>query len=246
MTTVHACWKLARVATAIATGLGTIVFTFPRLSNAQKEDRIQAWARQLLAHMAIDLQVQGQPASLGPVMLAANHISWLDIVVLLASRPCRFVAKAEVQRWPVLGRMAQAAGTLFITRESNRDAVRVVHHMADSLRRGEVLAIFPEGTTSDGRQVLPFHANLFQAAVSAGAPVQPVALQFLDAASNQTSLAPCYIDDDTMMGSIWRTLKAPPLCVRVTFGPLQPCQGHDRRGLASAARESVETLRQPA
>jgi 1-acyl-sn-glycerol-3-phosphate acyltransferase len=117
----------------------------------------------------------------GPVLLVANHISWLDIVVLHAARHCRFVSKAMCKRWPLIGTLATGAGTLYIERESRRDAMRVVHHMADALQAGDILAVFPEGTTSDGISLLPFHANLIQAAVSAGAPVQPVALRFIDA-----------------------------------------------------------------
>lgn len=243
MKRIKACWKLGRAVLHILGGLFTILWRFPRLSQEQKEIRIQVWSLEMLACLGIKLVVTGQPARTGPMLLVANHISWLDITSLHAARYCRFVSKADVRQWPVIGALAAGVGTLFIERESRRDAMRVVNHMADSLRGGDVLAVFPEGTTSDGVTLLPFHANLFQAAISANAPVQPVAMQFIDRASGQRSLAPCYINDDTLMGSIWRTLTAPALCAVVTFGEPQSAQGRDRRTWASDVRNSIAAMR---
>ena len=240
---VHAGWKSVRVLAHIVAALWTITWVFPKLTASQKEARIQAWALAMLSRLAIKLVVVGEPPAHGPLLLAANHISWLDIVVLHAARHCRFVSKAELRHWPLIGTLATGAGTLFIERESRRDAMRVVHHMAERLQAGDILAIFPEGTTSNGVDLLPFHANLFQAAISVDAPVLPVALQFVDAASGAHSLAPCYIGDDTLLGSIWRTLTAPPLCALVTFGAPQSAQGRDRRAWAADLRTAVERLR---
>jgi 1-acyl-sn-glycerol-3-phosphate acyltransferase len=122
--------------------------------------------------------------------------------------------------------------------------MRVVHRMAESLRAGEILAVFPEGTTSDGRDILPFHANMLQAAISADAPAQPVALSFVDAASGAISFAASYVGDETLVGSLWRTLTAPPLAAVVVFGEPQHAQGRDRRAWAAALREAVVALRQ--
>ncbi len=178
------------------------------------------------------------------MLLAANHISWLDITALHAARYCRFVSKADVKRWPLIGTLAAGVGTLFIERESRRDAMRVVHHMTESLRAGDVLAVFPEGTTSDGVKLLPFHANLLQAAIAADAPVMPVALRFVDTATGERSAAPCYIGDDTLMGSVWRTLTAPGISVVITFGEPQGAEGRDRRVWATDLRDAIESLRQ--
>jgi len=160
-----------------------------------------------------------------------------------AARHCRFVAKAEVRHWPLIGTLATGAGTLYIERESRRDAMRVVHHMAESLQRSEIVAVFPEGTTSDGLTLLPFHGNLIQAAVSAHAPVQPVALSFIDAQTGEPSLSPCYIGDDTLLGSIWRTLSGPPLAAVIHYGQPQTAQGRGRREWAADLRSAVEDLR---
>jgi 1-acyl-sn-glycerol-3-phosphate acyltransferase len=111
------------------------------------------------------------------------------------------------------------------------------------MKNGDVVAVFPEGTTSDGRDVLPFHANLIQSAIQAEAPVQPMSLQFLDARSGEPSFAPCYIGDDTLLGSIWRTLTAPRITAVVRFGDLQWAQGRDRRAWSHDLREEVIRLR---
>jgi 1-acyl-sn-glycerol-3-phosphate acyltransferase len=189
------------------------------------------------------LIVNGQPPQSGPVLLVANHISWLDIAVMHAARHCRFVSKADVQRWPVVGSLAQGAGTLFIERESRRDAMRVVNDMAQCLQQGQILAIFPEGTTGDGTKVLPFHANLLQAAIIAQAPVQPVALHFADHATGAVSFAPCYIGEDTLAQSLWRTLKTSGLVAVVSFGVPQFDQGRDRRVWAGDLQQAVLGLR---
>ena len=242
MKTLIAVGRLLRVGAHILRGYCTILWVFPGLKDAQKEERIQAWARAMLEHFAIQLVVVGTPPRHGPLLLAANHISWLDIVVMHAARHCRFVSKAELHHWPLIGTLAEGAGTLFIERESRRDALRVVHHMAAALQRGDVLAVFPEGTTSDGTALLPFHANLFQAALSADAPVLPVALRFVDVRSGQQSLAPSYIGDDSLLGSIWRTLMAAPLCAQVHFGAPQSAQGRDRRTWAADVQTDVANL----
>ncbi len=242
----RALWRLGRACTHIFAGLLTILLRFPRLSSEQREIRVQVWSREMLARLGIRLEVQGDSTLPGPLLLVANHISWLDITSLHAARFCRFVSKADVARWPVIGALASGVGTLFIQRESRRDAMRVVHHMADSLRGGDVLAVFPEGTTGEGIELLPFHANLLQAAITAGAPVQPAALQFIDTHSGERSLAPCYVGDDTLLGSVWRTVRARGITVRIVFGEVQQAQGRERRAWAQALREDVVRLRAPA
>jgi len=234
---------MARVLLHLLRGWCTVRWLFPSLSGSQKEERIRAWAHALLARLAITLIVVGKPPTGGPLLLVCNHISWLDIYVIYAVCYCRFVAKADVGRWPLVGTLASAVGSLFIERESRRDALRVVQQMAQALRGGDVIAVFPEGTSSDGVRVLPFHANLVQAAIAAPAPVQPVALRYSDALSGASSLAPCYINSDTLLGSLWRMLNAPPLCVTLAFGAPQAAQSRGRRAWSNDLRRAVEDLR---
>ena len=213
------------------------------MTQEQRHAQVQAWALRMLTLLGVRLELRGGPPVHGPVLLVANHISWLDILVMHAARHCRFVSKADVRGWPLIGTLASAAGTLYIERQSRRDAMRVVHRMAESLRQGDVVAVFPEGTTSDGLALLPFHANLLQAAISTGAPVQPVGLSFLDTTSRTTSLAPCYVGDDSLAVSIWRTLTAPSITAVVHYGEMQTAQGRDRRAWARELRSAVDALR---
>jgi 1-acyl-sn-glycerol-3-phosphate acyltransferase len=121
-----------------------------------------------------------------------------------------------------------------------------VHHMAESLQRGEVVAVFPEGTTSDGVDLLPFHGNLIQAAVAANAPAQPVALSFIDTRTRALSLTPCYVGDDSFMLSMWRTVAGPPVTAVVRYGEPQRPQGRNRRVWAADLRLEVDRLRRAA
>ena len=243
MKQLRAVWRLLRLVGHIAQGLWVVALRFPTLSPDQQHARVQVWSQQLLALAGVHLRVVGQPPLTGPVMLVANHISWLDIPVMHAARHCRFVSKSDVKGWPLIGTLATAAGTLYIERSSRRDALRMVRSMQEALERGEVLAVFPEGTTGDGRAMLPFHANLIQAAVAAQSPVQPVGLRFADRATGATSFAPSYIGDETLVGSIWRTLSAPPIEAVVQYGPAELPAGRDRRAWAEHLHTTVDQLR---
>ena len=233
--------RMLRLLVHALAGLWTLHLRFGRMSVAEQHSAVQQWAQGVLRIMGIELQVHGR-AHAGPVLLVANHISWLDIVVMLAAQYCRFVAKSELKAWPLVGPLATAAGTLYIERASSRDALRVVHHMAERLQVGDVLAVFPEGTTGDGVHVLPFHANLLQAAIAAQAPAQAVGLRFVDA-GGQPSFAPCYIGDDTFLGSVWRTLCARGLVVHVAFAAPDLPQGRNRRVWAVDLRAQVMAVR---
>ena len=240
---VRACWRMLRIFGHILTGLWIAAFRLPRLPAAHQSAQVQAWALGVLRHAGIALEVHGQPPIAGPMLLVANHLSWLDIPVMHAAHYCRFVSKSDIKDWPLIGSLATAAGTLYIERSSRRDALRVVHLMRDALQAGEVLAVFPEGTTGDGRVLLPFHANLLQAAISADAPVQPVGLRFVDKASGQTSHAPSYIGNETLVGSIWRTLSAPPMVAVVHYGEPERAENRDRRTWSHDLHATVDGLR---
>lgn len=227
----------------VLAGWYTIYFRFPQLSPQQREARVQVWAAQLLRIWGIGLEVRGQPVLTGPALMVCNHISWLDILVIHATRHCRFVSKSELREWPLIGTLATGAGTLYIERESRKDALRMVKEMARALMAGDVLAVFPEGTTGDGFDMLPFHANLIQSAIDADAPVQPLALQFIDSETNEISMAARFVGDDTLVGSIWRTLNAKGLKAVVNFGELEMANGQDRRAWAQTLRGKVMYLK---
>jgi 1-acyl-sn-glycerol-3-phosphate acyltransferase len=243
MRSLRAAWRLLLALAHALGGLATILLRFPSLGELEREARVQAWSVRMLALLNVRLEVRGAPPERGPVLLVANHISWLDILVMHAARYCRFVSKADIKRWPLIGALATGGGTIYIERESRRDALRVVHAMAAGLQRGEVVAVFPEGTTGDGIDLLPFHANLIQAAIAARAPAQPVALSFLDARTGARSDSPSYVGDETLLGSVWRTVSGPPLVAVVHYGEPQPALGRARREWAAQLRSAVAGLR---
>jgi len=235
--------RLLRLAGHLLHGLWVIFTRFPRLSVEQRNAHVQAWARGLLPRVGVELQVHGTPPVGGPVLLVANHLSWLDIPVLHAARHCRFISKADVASWPVLGTLARAAGTLYIDRNSRRDTLRMVNVMAQALAQRDVLAVFPEGTTGEGRELLPFRANLIEAALQSGAPVQPLGLRFIDPATGEDSEAPIYAGDTPLWTSVWRTLSAPAIIARVGYGQAQTADGRDRRTWARDLQAEVDRLR---
>ncbi len=233
----RACWRLARGVFEALRGLLICVFVFPRLSPAQRMQQVGVWASRSLAALGIALDAQGRPRP-GPALLTANHVSWLDILAIDAVQPVRFVSKADVRRWPVLGWMVACGGTLFIERERKRDAMRVVHQVAQALQAGETVAVFPEGTTSDGVSLLPFHANLLQAAISTQTPVQAIALRYRDALE-PVSPAAAYIGETTLMQSLWMVAMADGLCVSVVTLDAQGTRHLDRRALAQKLRLEI-------
>jgi 1-acyl-sn-glycerol-3-phosphate acyltransferase len=239
---VRALWRLLGVVAGVVGGIWTIRTRFGRYSEAQRQQAVQDWSRRMLQRMGVSWTVHGTPPAQGPVLVVSNHISWLDILAINAARPCRFVSKADVKHWPVVGRLVEGAGTLFIERERRRDAMRVVHHLAERLQAGDVLAVFPEGTTGDGTQVLPFHANLLQAAIATQRPVQALGLSYRHAGSDLPHAAPTYIGDTTLVASVWSTLKATDVQVVLRFAEPEAAQGRDRRQWAEDLRQHVGAL----
>lgn len=238
-----ASFRLARALLHIGSGWWTIRTRFGKLPQAEREVLITAWSRQLLHKIGIELRVVGQPAPSGPLLLVANHISWLDITAVHAARYCHFVSKASIKDWPIVGTLSGGTGTLYVQRENRRDAMRVVQQMAGALQDGQVVAVFPEGTTSDGSGLLAFHPNVLQAAIVANAPLQTVALSYLDKASGARSQIAPFIGDQTLVGSVWRIFTAPPLVVVLDFGPPQTANGRNRRDWAQDARAEIEARR---
>ena len=146
--------KFLRVIAWVLRGYWMVRTTFPQLSDEQQARAVEVWARGMLAIIGIEVRVKGHSAP-GPVLMAANHISWLDILVMHAACHCRFVAKSEIRSWPLVGVLTTGGGSLYIERGSRNDAMRVVHRMAEALQAGQVLAAFPEGRTGDGITLLP-------------------------------------------------------------------------------------------
>ena len=235
---VRAAWRLSRCVVHGLHGLAIVLWRFPRLEASERHARIRWWSVKMLRVMGIGMQVEGTSHP-GGTLLAANHISWLDITALHAVLPhARFVSKADVKAWPLLSRLADAASTLYLERERKRDALRVVHAVAGALTAGETVAVFPEGTTSDGRSLLPFHANLLQAAIATATPVQPVALRFSDTAQ-RISAAVEFVGATTLLESLWRVASGEGLIAHVTLLPPRASAAADRRLLAESLRGDI-------
>ena len=211
----------------------------PRLHPTARARLMRRWARRLLRGLAVDVHLRGTPAA-EATLLVANHVSWLDTYAIHTVEAARFVAKSEVGTWPVIGTIAERFGTIFIRRGCFRSAARTVGALAEALCRGESVAAFPEATTSDGRDLLPFFPAMFQAAVLTGARVQPVALRYRDRDGRHSSAAP-FIGEMSVADSLRLLLREPRLTVEVTFcAPIDP-YGLTRRELAIRSRGAIAT-----
>lgn len=176
------------------------------------------WSQRLLAMLNITVRIHGERLK-GRGMVISNHVSWLDILVVAAAAEPHFVAKSDIADWPLVGWIAKSVETFFI-RRGKGGSRPLLDQLVPWLRDGsESIAIFPEGTTTDGSDVLPMHPRLFSAAIEAQVPVQPVALQF-HADQRGQSVAP-FIGDDTLVAHILRVLASPGFAVDVHFGRLQ-------------------------
>jgi 1-acyl-sn-glycerol-3-phosphate acyltransferase len=240
LSALHVVRAVARLMLCIGSvlrGMLVCALMFPFMGPARRMRQVQLFSQRTLRSLGLRLEVTGSPHS-GPVMLAANHVSWLDILAIDAVAPARFVSKADIRAWPLLGWMVSCGGTLFIERERKRDAMRVVHQVAAALREGDIIAMFPEGTTGSGEALLPFHANLLQAAVSTATAVQPVALRYSDAHHTPSKAAP-YIDQVTLVQSLWWVACADRLVVTVQLLPALDTTTLERREVSEQLRQNI-------
>jgi 1-acyl-sn-glycerol-3-phosphate acyltransferase len=171
-------------------------------------------------------------------MLVANHISWLDIFVIHAHRPVRFVAKAEVRGWPVIGTLCSVTGTLFIERVKRKDAHRIRAMLVGALAEGDWIGVFPEGVTTYGDVVRHFHANLLQAAIDRGIPLQPLALRYMQADGSRSTAA-SYVGEQSLAESLQLILEQVSITAEVLFLEPLPTQNRSRRELARVAETAI-------
>lgn len=229
-----------RVVLHIAVGLLLVLAL--KLTGGDKRwpvERLMSWWNAVLLDLFnIQIRVEGSGLK-GPRLLVANHVSWLDISVIGSLEPTRFVAKSEIRSWPIAGALANVCGTFYI-RRGKGGARPLLEKAVPHLQGGGSFVVFPEGTTTDGTSVLPFHARLFQAAIDAKCAVQPIALRFGRGADG-SRVAP-FIGNDDLASHMLRLLKEPSLVVDVTYcTPIQPA-GFERDGLALAARTAIAAV----
>lgn len=229
--------RLAALFGVLLAGAGLLV-VLPLLSERGRRGAARAWARAALRALGVRLVTRGR-LSHRRALLVANHISWVDILAVLAVSPARLVAKREVRRWPLIGALAAASGTIFVERARPRALAGTVARAAAALRAGGVVAVFPEGTTRcapGGR----FRPAMFQAAIDAGAVVVPLTLDYRTDAGSRTTTVAAFVGDDTLWRSLRRVLAVRGLVVSVAAAPaLHPEAGASRRVLARVAESAV-------
>ena len=234
---------LARLVIHLLVGMAKVGVLFPFLDAAGRERRVQRWSRQLVAicgvKMAFDTARAAAPAS--PALIICNHVSWLDIFVINTLHPCRFVAKSDIRSWPLIGWLCDKTGTIFIARGKARDVRRIYEGLVKSIHDGERVAFFPEGTTAPQGTVLPFHANLFEAAIEAGVPVQPYAIRYLDADGGLHSSAD-FIDEMSFIDSVIAIMKSGGMTAELVRLPAIATEGAHRRELAKLAHDAISAV----
>lgn len=240
-------YPLARLGVHLFVGLWKTAVLFPWLTEHGRERRIQRWSHQLVKicgiHMSFDTSQQAEPVS--PALIICNHISWLDIFVINTIHPCRFVAKSDIRSWPLIGWLCDKTGTIFIARGKQSDVRRIYAGLVKSIHDGERVAFFPEGTTAAQGTVLPFHANLFEAAIEAQVPVQPYALRYVDA-DGQLHDAADFIGEMTFVESVIAIVKSGGIKAELIRLPAISTSGAHRRELAVTSREMIATVLNPA
>lgn len=230
-------WRFVRLLLHICVGLVQSVF-LPHVSVTRKRKIEQKWAAGFLKILHIRLYTSTiPPDTTQPVMLAANHISWLDICVLLTAYPVRFIAKSEIRRWPFIGKLVSNAGTLYVEREKRSDTARINQVIDDTLQTGGRVAIFPEGRTGDGTALGYFHASLLQPVINVSGLLCPVAIRYRNQTGEISQDAP-YVDT-SLLQSLQRILQQPWIDVDLLFLDPVPAQGKDRQDLARITGEAI-------
>jgi len=201
------------------------------------------WAARLLGILNVAARLEGPaPRAEGaPIMIASNHVSWLDIFLISSVHPALFVAKSEIRDWPVAGWIVEKAGTLFIRRARRHDVARINEAVRSALENGDCVVLFPEGTTTEGDELLKFHSALFEPALSNGARVHPAAIRY-EHPDGSLCREAAYAGELSFMQSLALILRQRSIVARIAFAPPIDCAGRDRRAIAALAREEIASL----
>ncbi|WP_447922093.1 lysophospholipid acyltransferase family protein [Achromobacter aegrifaciens] len=234
--------RLFLVVPWILLGLLCVGLVYPLIGSKSRAWLNRHWSRCLMAFCGLRVVLKGEPRMTGPVLMVANHVSWIDIFVLNSARATSFVAKSEIRSWPVIGWLVAGAGTLFIERGQRH----AVHAMGESMqarfKQGDAVGLFAEGTTTEGFELLPFHASLFEPARSAAVEIQPVALRFLQHGKRSGYAA--FVGEESLVANLWRVLGVTGLAVEVVFLPPLAARHPDgslptRLELSHQARDAI-------
>lgn len=216
------------------------ILIMPSATARQRNWIVSHWSRSLLRILNIEVIRQGNLPDHDAVntMFVGNHISWIDIHAINSVRAVRFIAKSDLRNWPIFGWLAKKCNTLFIEREQKKDAVRIIEEATESLKRGDCLCFFPEGTTTEGSELLPFKGSLMQAPINARSTIWPFAIYYpnSDGSANKDM---AFCGETTLFESIWKIVSLNNPKVVLTFLTKISPYGHERRGLTIAARHAV-------
>jgi len=235
-------WRIVRLTLHIQRGVLTAAVVLPWSSPALRHWLTREWSVSLLALLGIKTSINGLPSTQSnhSVMVIANHVSWLDIYLISSVWPVRFVSKAEVRNWPVLGWLAKKTGTLFLEREKRRDTVRVNDAITMGLAQGDCIAFFPEGTTTDGTHLRPFLASLLQPAIDAGAEIRPATIRYLNP-DNSINTNTAYYGDMSMLDSLRNILAQREIRAELCFLAPLASTGKTRKILARQAETVISS-----
>lgn len=219
-------------------GLFISVTRYRRGSTEIRRAIVCKWSSELVSIAGLSVRAVGFPQGAErPVTLVANHTSWVDIFALNSQRACHFIAKAELRSWPLAGTLLANVGTIFINRSDRRETHRLGSVVHELMNAGETVAVFPEGTTSVGRDVLKFHASLLEPVVAAGGEVWVVAIRYF--AHNGRTDAASYVGEMNLLQSLKQIYNAGPLEAEVRFLKAIQCAGRTRREIATEAEALI-------
>lgn len=228
-------YRLARLLLQIVYGCVGVAVLFPFFSHNHRRWAIKFWSRQVLGILHLRLTVRGSlPSGHVPTLVVSNHVSWLDICILNTVLPLRFVAKSDVRDWPLVGFLVSRVGTIFVERRNPLDTVRTNRAIEDALIRGEHVAIFPEGTSTDGTEVKPFHASLFQPGLGTVARVVAVALRYVNSDGSVNPNA-SYAGERSLWESFRLVVARRSLHAELIFAGSIDVSGKTRADIARAA-----------
>jgi 1-acyl-sn-glycerol-3-phosphate acyltransferase len=235
--------RWTRLATHIVLGLAIAGAIFPRISELRRARITQWWSAKMLRIFNIELAVHGVRLT-GEghrVVIAANHVSWLDIFVINAAHPARFIAKSEIRDWPIAGWLCEKSGTIFVRRAKRSDTARINDEIHDALTRGAAVGLFPEGTTTPGDKLLKFHTSLFEPAVVNAAHVSPAAIRY-QRCDGERCLEASYHGDIGFSDSIRQIISQKSIIAEITFAPPIEAKGIERRELARRSEAAIAAI----
>jgi 1-acyl-sn-glycerol-3-phosphate acyltransferase len=237
--------KYLRLLSAFGHAFWILWIQFPRLSKEKKLEAIRDWSQHTLDVLGIQV-IHETPQALArhtgePRLMVANHVSWIDALIIQTIQPSIFVAKAEIKHWPVVGSIAKGCGVVFVDRGSPASTRRMVDELSIALHHGYCVAGFPEGTSSEGHEVKIFHGNLFESAIQHNIPVQPLAIRYTNPSTGALCLKAAFFGDIGFVQSLHQVMTSTGIQAKVTMCETLSPEGHSRRTLAHLSQRSISS-----